>query len=159
MVPRPSVALSWSTVFQARSRRSRSSSPHRAGCRTASGKSSAIITPHLLYRKLSRHSRSPRRTANATTSPVSLVVAAKRAEAPFEYNGSLLKVLVCEDEEIVASDLVAAHLLCSSRRIACEGFAHLRPERDRSPEAPGDGDSFRVGSISSKGRQEIPRSS
>ena len=51
-------------------------------CRTASGSSSEIITAHLLYRKPSHHSCSPRRTANASTSPMSLVVAADQAIAP-----------------------------------------------------------------------------
>lgn len=46
-VPRPSFALSWSPVFQARSLRSRSSSLHKAGCFTASSSSSVVITPHF----------------------------------------------------------------------------------------------------------------
>lgn len=47
-MPRPSFALSWSAVFQARSLRSRSNSLHKAGCCTASGSSSVIEEIPLL---------------------------------------------------------------------------------------------------------------
>ena len=46
-VSRPRAALSLSMVLQTRSRRSRSSSPQNAGCRTVSGSSSVIMTPHF----------------------------------------------------------------------------------------------------------------
>ena len=51
-------------------------------------------------------------------------------------------VRVHEDEDVFGGDLVPAHLLRCSGRVACDGLAHLLPGRDRSAEAARDGDSL-----------------